>query len=161
MNFGLDKCNILNILKGKLIPSEDITLSREEAVKTPDIRDEYKYYGVFESTAVDRTEMRKKYRDRYFNRVTKILKKSLNSKNNMQAINIFAVHSISYGFQVLDWSITKLEDINRQTRNELRKQLCYTKIVTRIVSRPNGVRGLLNITDLYKSQIITYSQKSY
>ena len=161
MNFGLDKCTILNILKRKLIPSEDITLSREEAVKTPDIRDEYKYYGVFESTAVDRTETRKKYRDRYFNRVTKTLKKSLNSKNNMQAINTFAVHSISYGFQVLDWSITKLEDINRQTRNELRKQLCYTKIVTRIVSRPNGVRGLLNITDLYKSQIITYSQKSY
>ena len=39
MNFGLDKCNILNILKGKLIPSEDITLSSKETIKALDIRD--------------------------------------------------------------------------------------------------------------------------
>ena len=39
MDFGLDKCNILNMLKGKLIPSEDITLSSKETIKALDIRD--------------------------------------------------------------------------------------------------------------------------
>ena len=39
MNFGLDRCNILNILRGQLTPSEDITLSSEETIKALDIRD--------------------------------------------------------------------------------------------------------------------------
>ena len=105
--------------------------------------------------------MRNKYREEYFHRISKILKTSLNSKNTIQAINTFAVPAISYGFQVLDWSITELEDIDRQTRNVLRKNHMLHNIsdVDRLyVSRRNGGRGLLNITDLYKCQIITYSQ---
>ena len=40
MNFALDKCNILNILKLKLTPSDDITLSNEETIKALDARDQ-------------------------------------------------------------------------------------------------------------------------
>lgn len=40
MNFGLDKCNILDILKRKSTPSEDITFSIEETIKALDIRDQ-------------------------------------------------------------------------------------------------------------------------
>ena len=59
-----------------------------------------------------------------------------------------------------DWSITKLEDINQLTRNVLRKHVLHENSdVDRIyVSIPNGWRGLLNITNFYKSQIITYSK---
>ena len=161
MNFGLDKCNILNIQKGKLIPTDDIILSSEETIKALDIKDHYKYLGMLQSNEVNKKTMRNKYRDEYFNRISKILKTSLNSKNTIQAINTFAVPAISYGFQVLDWSITELEDIDRQTRNVLRKNHMLHNIsdVDRLyVSRKNGGRGLLNITDLYKSQIITYCQ---
>ena len=101
MNFGLDKCNILDILKRKSTPSEDITFSIEETIKALDIRDQWKCLGMLQSSEVNRKEMCKKYRDEYFNCVIKILKTSLNSKNTIQAINTFAVPSVSYGFQVL------------------------------------------------------------
>ena len=105
--------------------------------------------------------MKSKFQKEYFTRTRKILKTSLNSVNTIQAINTFAVPSISYGFQVLDWSITELEDIDRQTRNILRKShlLHENSDVDRLyLSRSNGGRGLLNITNLYKTQMITYSQ---
>ena len=63
MNFGLDKCIILNILKGKLTPSQDTTFSSKETIKALDIRDQYKYLGMLKSSEVNRKEVRKKYQD--------------------------------------------------------------------------------------------------
>ena len=104
--------------------------------------------------------MKTQFRNEYFTRTKKILKTSLNSKNTIQAINTFAVPAISYGFQVLDWSITELQDIDRETRNLLRKNHMVhgNSDTDRLyLPRTSGGRGLLNITDLYKSQIMTYS----
>ena len=104
--------------------------------------------------------MRKRFRNEYFARVKKILSTFLNGKNTIQAINTFAVPSISYGFNILDWFITELEEIDRETRNILKKHhlLHVNSDVDRLyISRKNGGRGLLNITELYKSQNIAYS----
>ena len=126
MSFGLDKCNILNITKGTLTPSENITLASEETIRALDLREQYKYLGMLQSNETNKKRMKEKYREEYFNRVKKVLKTSLNSRNTIQAINTYAVSSISYGFQVLDWSVTELEDIDRQTRNVLRKHHMLT-----------------------------------
>ena len=45
MSFGLDKCKILNITKGILAPSEDVTLVSDETIQALDIREQYKYLG--------------------------------------------------------------------------------------------------------------------
>ena len=114
-----------------------------------------------ESNVIDKKTMRFKFRTEYFERLRKILKSSLNSKNTIQAINTYAIPSLSYGFQVLDWSVTELEEIDRQTRNILRQHhmLHLNSDVDRVyISRKQGGRGLLNITDLYKNQIIQYSR---
>ena len=58
---------------------------------------------MLQSSEVDWKEMRKKYRNEYFNRVTKILKMGLNIGNTIQGINAFPVPS--YGYQVLEWSM--------------------------------------------------------
>ena len=160
MKFGLDKCNVLNIRKGKLTQMNDITLLSGETIKALDLRDQYKYLGMLQSNEIDKKNIKDKFRTEYFERVKKILKSSLNSKNTIQAINTYAVPSLSYGFVVLDWSITELECIDRQTRNILRQyhMLHLNSDVERVyISRKNGGRGLLNITDLYKNQIINYS----
>ena len=160
MKFGLDKCNILTMKKGKLVQTNDITTSNAEIIKALNIREQYKYLGMLQANEIDKKQMRRRFRDEYFTRIRKILQTSLDSKNTIQAINTFAVPSISYGFTILDWSITELEEIDRETRNMLKKYhlLHVNSDVDRLyISRKNGGRGLLNITDLYKSQIITYS----
>ena len=66
------------------------------------MRDEYKYLGMLQLSELDGMKMRKKNRDDHFNRVIKILKTSLNSRNTIQAVNTFATLCISYGLKVLD-----------------------------------------------------------
>ena len=39
----------------------------------------------------------------------------------ISAINTFAIPAISYGCQVLDWSITELEQIDQETRKVLKR----------------------------------------
>jgi len=160
MSFGLDKCNIMKIKKGKLAKGNDIVLANNETIKALEIQDQYKYLGILQSNELKKKGTKKKFRDEYFVRVKKILNTSLNSKNTIAAINTFAVPSISYGFNVLDWSITELQEIDRETRNILKKchLLHINSDVDRMyISRKNGGRGLLNITDLYKNQAIAYS----
>ena len=45
------------MLKGKLTPSEDITISSEETIKDFDIRDQFKYLAMFQSNEVGRKEI--------------------------------------------------------------------------------------------------------
>ena len=61
-------------------------------------------------------DLKEELKHEYFKRLKKMTSSKLNSIN-MIAINIFAVPAISYGFQVLDWSRTEFEQIDRETRN--------------------------------------------
>ena len=113
---------------------------------------------MLQSSEVDWKEMRKKYEyfnNEYFNRVTKILKMGLNIGNTIQGINTFAVPS--YGYQVLEWSMINWKILTNKKWMYCGNIICDTKTVTWIVKRSGG-RGLLNTIDLYKTQIITYSQ---
>ena len=101
MNFGLDKCNVMTIKRGKLVQGHDFILANDETIKALDIREQYKYLGMMQSDEIKKKDMRKKFRDEYFSRTKKILNTSLNGKNTVQAINSFAVPSISYGFNIL------------------------------------------------------------
>jgi len=56
----------------------------------------------------------------YFERLKRVMKTELNRKNTINAINTYTTLPITYGFQVIDWSITELEEIDRATR-------CITK----------------------------------
>ena len=101
--------------------------------------------------------MKIELKNEYFKRLRKILNTELNSSNLISAINTYAIPAISYGFQILDWSITELEEIDRDTRTKLKKQkiLNINSNNDRIyLPRKQGGRGLLNITDQYKKAII-------
>ena len=98
--------------------------------------------------------MRRSNQDEYFAWLKKIIKTSLNSKKPIDAVNTFTTPTISYGFAVLDWSVTELEAIDRETRKVLKKYhlLNNNSDVTRLyLPRRDGGRGLVNITHQYKS----------
>ena len=160
MSFGLDKCKKISIKKGKLVQTENIILPNDDAIQSLDNSTTYKYLGIFESNEIKTKAMKKHLQKEYFTRVKKILKTSLNSKNTIDAINTFAVPALSYGFPILDWSITDLSNIDQETRNILKKYHMQHKNsdITRLyIPRKEGGRGLINITDHYKNQIILYS----
>ena len=78
----------------------------------------------------------------------------------ISAINTFAIPAVSYGFQILDWSITELEQIDRDTRKILKKNKLlniHSNNHRIYLPRKQGGRGLLNVTDQYKKSIINMS----
>ena len=50
-----------------------------------------------------------------------IRKSVLSNKHFFEAINSYAIPALSYGFPVLDWTITELEIIDRETRKMLQQ----------------------------------------
>ena len=89
-----------------------------------------------------------------------ILKSKLSSKHTFAAINLYAILALSYGFPVLDWTITELEIIDRKTRKILQQYhaMHSQSNVTRLyLPRKNAGRGLINITNHYKNAIIIFS----
>ena len=159
MEFGIDKCNKMTIIRGKVKPSNGIKVNDEE-IKALNNEQYYKYLGFNERQSIDKTT-KEKLQQEYFTRIKKILKTELNSKNTINAINAYTVPSLSYGFQIIDWSITDLTNIDRLTRKLLQKHYMQHKQgdVTRLyIPRSHGGRGLINITNLYKSTIIKFGR---
>ena len=125
-----------------------------DTIKALDNTKVYKYPGMIQNNTIKTREMRRSNQDEYFAWLKKIIKTSLNSKKPIDAVNTFTTPTISYGFAVLDWSVTELEAIDRETRKVLKKYhlLNNNSDVTRLyLPRRDGGRGLVNITHQYKS----------
>ena len=159
MNFGIKKCNKITIVRGKVKTTTNIVLENGEEIKSLNNQEFYKYLGFSErDTTTSDTKM--KLKTEYYLRLKKILKSELNSKNTINAINAYATPSLTYGFQVIDWSITELEEIDRTTRTTLQKHhmMNNKSDITRLyLPRSKGGRGLVNITNQYKNSIIKFS----
>ena len=157
MSFGLDKCNKLSIIKGRLVSTNSNIPYNQGYITELNNGKTYKYLGFEEDSEIKKMKMKKDMKNEYFSRIKKILKSELNGKNTIEAINAYAVPALSYGFAVLDWSITELEELDRNTRNLLKTNKIMHKqsSVERLyLPRKEGGRGLLNITKLYKRCII-------
>ena len=79
---------------------------------------EYKYLGFNERQTTDKEAKSSKKRE-YFSMIKMILKSELSSKHTINAINMYAVPALSYGFPILDWTVTELEKVDRETRKIL------------------------------------------
>ena len=89
-----------------------------------------------------------------------ILKSELSSKHAFEAINLYAIPALLYGFPVLDWTIAELKIIDRETRKMLLQYhaMHNQSDVTRLyLPRKNGDRGLINMTNHYNNAIINFS----
>ena len=87
-----------------------------------------------------------------------ILKSELSSK--FDAINSYVVPALPYGFPILDWTITELETVDRETRKVLQTYHAMHRQsdVTRLyLPRKSGGRGLINVANHFKNAIINFS----
>ena len=157
MKFGLDKCKKLTIIRGIQTSEADTIFNDGDKITELNNIQSYKYLGIEENTTVKAKHMKAKLKTEYFSRIKRILKTKLNSKNIIKAINTFAVPSISYGFAILDWSVTELDIIDRETRSLLKKSHILHNQSNNIrlyLPRKEGGRDLLQICNQYKKATI-------
>ena len=96
MEFGIEKCAIMIMNRGKVSRSNGIKLPCEQVIMRLNAEEGYKYLGVVESDTIMKTEMKDKIRIDYFRRVREVVETTLNSRNLMKEITTWAVSLMRY-----------------------------------------------------------------
>ena len=118
MEFGISKCAILIMKRGKIVNSDGIVMPGNEIVKGFE-EEGYKYLGILEVDNVKHEEMKEELKREYIRRVRSILKSKLNDGNIIQAINARSVSVIRYGAGIINWWVDELKAVDRKTRKLL------------------------------------------
>ena len=150
MEFGIKKCGVLVMKKGKHVRSEGIEIPSGEKIKEIDLENGYKYLGILEADGILDKYMNENFRSEYLRRLRKILKSKLNSKNTINAINSRAVSIIRYSAGIVTWRVNELQDLDRKTRKLLTMYSMFHKkgYEDRLyIKRAEGGRGLISVED--------------
>ena len=104
IEFGMKKCGILTMKRGKVVRCEGIILMlpNNEVMKEVE-KEGYTYLGIVELDKIKENEWKKKTIKEYKRRLLLILKSKLNGKNKITAINTWAVAVFRYGAGILQW----------------------------------------------------------
>ena len=160
MKFGLDKCAIVAIEKGKFTKSEGVHL-QDLSIKALEEGETYKYLGVEETNKIDHAKMRKLHKEGYVKTVKMILKTKLTPKNKILAINQIAIPKIQYSFGIIDWPQHEINSIDVSTRKLLcqykafYKDQCHARLY---IPRAKGGMGLIEIDATHKATIVSLAQ---
>ena len=150
MQFGLDKCAVLTMKRGRVVKSDGIELPNDKKIRSLEQDDSYKYLGILQSNEIQRKEMKDKVGKEYKRRIRKILESKLNGGNIIKAINTWAIPILRYSAAFLDWTINDLQEMDRRTRKlmTMHNALHPRSNVDRLyIPRGEGGRGLLNVED--------------
>ena len=118
MEFGIKKCGVLILKRGKVVDYEGVFLPDGELMKVVE-NDGYKYLGILEIDGVMEVEMKIKFRKENLRRLRLVLKLKLNGRNKFQAINTWAVALLRYGAGIIKWNKEELQNLDRKSRKLL------------------------------------------
>ena len=105
-----------NFWWNKLITRHPIVFDKLiEELKPLELNQQYKYLGFGEGLTINKTT-KSAPKNEYFKQLKMILKSELSSKSTFEAIDLYAITALWYGFPMLNWTITELEIIDRETR---------------------------------------------
>ena len=156
MEFGISKCAVLIMKRGKLCTCEGIVLPDKQVIRGLEEDDGYKYLGILEADDMKHSDMKEALSKEYLRRIRKILKSKLNSGNLGSAINARAVSLIRYGAGIICWSKEELRNLDRKTRKLLsvyRSLHPQADVVRLYVKRSQGGRGLLSVEDCVNIEV--------
>ena len=146
MEFGIKKCGVTVLKRGKLSKTEGIQIVNGETIKEV-CEEGYKYLGILKLDKVKEQEMKDIFRNEYMQRLKLVMKSKLNGKNKINAVNTWAVSLLRYGGGVIGWTKEEQQSMDRKTRKvmTMNKELHSRSNTARIyVPRKRGVRGLIS-----------------
>ena len=86
MEFGIKKCGVIIMNRGKIKSADGIELPSGEKIREIE-EGGYKYLGILEYDRVKEQEMKDKFRNEHLRRTKLILKSKLNGRNKIMAMN--------------------------------------------------------------------------
>ena len=116
MEFGIEKCAMLVIEKGKIVKSVGIELPDGKVIKSLQEGESYKYLGILEADKFLEEKMKLNVSKEYIRRLIKVLKSKLNGGNLVCGVNAWAVSLLRHSAAFVSWRKSELEVTDRKTR---------------------------------------------
>ena len=154
MSFGLDKCAVLEMRRGRQADSSGIDLPDDQHIG--EIEEEgYKYLGILQLDQTLNTKMKGKITSEYIRRVKKLCRSKLNGGNLICGINTWAVGVVRYSAGIVDWTMEEVVSMDRRTRKILAMNGCLhtrSNVARLYLPRKEGGRGLIGIEECVKGE---------
>ena len=154
MEFGLDKCAMVEVKAGREVECEGIDLPDGQRIKEVD-EDGYRYLGVLEGASFKTKEMKELVRTEYLRRVRRVARSRLNGGNLITAVNVWAVSVVRYTAGVLDWNATDLKKMDTKTRKLLTLNGAFNMRSNKdrlYMKRKVGGRGLISVEECVRAE---------
>ena len=119
MEFGIEKCAMLVMEKGKIVKSVGIELPNGKVIKSLQEGEIYKYLGILEADSFLEEKMKLNVSKEYFKRLRKVLKSKLNGGDLVHEVNTWAVSLLRYSTAFVSWRKSEFQAIDRNTRTLL------------------------------------------
>ena len=115
MEFGIKKFDVLVLKIGKVVSSEGVQMSDGERIEEVE-ENGYKYLGILEYNKIKENEMKENFRREHVKITKLIMKITLNGRNKIMTMNIWAVSLMRYDTGIVKWTKNELDEIDRKTR---------------------------------------------
>ena len=96
MEFGIEKCVMLVMEKGKIVKSVGIELPDGKVIKSLQEGESYKYLRVLEADKFLEERIKLNVSKEYIRRLGKVLKSKLNGGNLVRGVNTWPVSLLRY-----------------------------------------------------------------
>ena len=112
MQFGIEKCDMLVMEKGKIVKSVGTELPDGKVIKSSLEGESYKYLGILEADKFLEEKMKLNVSKEYIRRL-KVLKSKLNGGNLARGDNTWAVSLLRYSATFVSWRKSELQVIEK------------------------------------------------
>ena len=109
MKFGIEKCAMLVMEKGKIVKSVGIELPDGKVIKSLQEGESYKYLGILEADKFLEEKMKLNVWKEYIRRLRKVLKPKLNGGDLVCGVNTWAVSLLKYSAAFVSWRKSELQ----------------------------------------------------
>jgi len=134
-----------------------LSLTKPLTIQELDQEGTYKYLGINEGDGIQHSKMKEKIRKEYYRRIRMVLKSELNAMNKIEAINTVAIPVVTYSFNIINWTLEDIRNLDRKTRKLLTKERMHhakSDIDRTYLPRSTGGRGLIQIETTYNATTI-------
>ena len=156
MEFGIEKCAMLVLEKGKIVKSVGIELPGGKVITSLQEGESYKYLGILEADKFLEEKMKLIVSKEYIRRLRKVLKSKLNGGNLVCGVKTRAVSLLRYSAAFVRWGKSELQAVDRKTRKlfTIYGALHPKSDVDRLyIPRKEGGAGLISIEDCVELSI--------
>ena len=124
MEFGIEKCAILVMEKGKIVKLVSTELPSGKVIKSSQEDESHKYLGILEADKFLEEKMKFNLSKEYIRSLRKVLRSKLNGGNLVSGVNTWAVYLLRYSAAFVSWRKSELHAIDRKS-SQIR-QMIYT-----------------------------------